>query len=126
MSDQVETFIKTLDKPEYVFNYAKYSHSIQHTICLTSLCQLAVSTDSSMMHVAESLSKPSFGIYGPFPGEIRLTTYKNADWINCEKDCAPCFLHGANECPNSKDGHSTCYDNLDIEETVKRIEGKLK
>ena len=37
-----------------------------------------------------------FGIYGPFIGEIRLSTYSKAEWINCEtpNKCGPCYIHG--------------------------------
>ena len=57
---------------------------------------MVVSTDSASLHIAASLDIPLFGIYGPFLGELRLTTYKNADWINAQKKCAPCFLHQYN------------------------------
>jgi ADP-heptose:LPS heptosyltransferase len=56
---------------------------------------------------------PCFGIYGPFPGEIRLKTYPKATWINAKRHCAPCFLHSPHPCPQAgSDGYSPCYNEL--------------
>lgn len=119
----VDNLINTLEPniKENVFNFAQYSKTLDSTIALASLTKCCVSTDSSLIHIAASLKKPAFGLYGPFPGEVRLTTYKNIDWINAKCDCAPCYQHGPNPCKNSKEQHSICYDNLDIEEIINRI-----
>jgi len=112
----ISDFITLVDKPNMVFNFSPYSKTLDYTIALTSLSKLIVCTDSSLTHIAASLDVPSLSIFGPFPGFIRLKTYKNADWVDCKAPCAPCYLHGSFPCGNSKEGHGICYDNLDIQE----------
>jgi len=127
-ANQIDNFINGLNYKcqDSVLNFAHESLTLDYSIALTSLAKLAIATDSSLMHIAASLGTPAFGIYFPFPGEIRLTTYKNVDWISPKNvHCAPCFLHGSQPCTNSIEGHSKCYDTLDIDECVEKIEGLL-
>jgi len=116
----IEKFVKDKD---LVFNFAHHSKSLDYTIALTSLAKLALSTDTAMMHLAAALDVKGFGLYGPFPGEIRLSTYPKARWINAELHCAPCFLHGHKPCPNSAlDGTPKCYEKINLDELTEKIE----
>lgn len=120
-SEYIDDFIKKIDT-DRIFNFSKHSKTLDYSIALTSLASCTVSPDSSLIHIAAGLDIPSFGLYGPFPGEIRLTTYPKAKWINAEKKCAPCFKHGHKACMNSDtNGYSTCYNNLDIENCIRDI-----
>jgi len=119
----VNKFIGLLKNKDKVYNFCEKSISLDYTIALTSMSQGAVGTDSAMMHIAASMDIPCYGIYGPFPGWIRLKTYPKADWVDAEKECAPCFLHGHRPCPKAgSDGFSPCYDNVNIDEVVKGVE----
>ena len=110
----IDLFMETLEPSvkSNVFNFAHHSKTLQNTIAMCSLADCCVSTDSSLIHLAASVGTPAFGLYGPFPGEVRLTTYENVDWINAEKKCAPCFIHGHAPCYKSINGNSPCYDNI--------------
>ena len=131
-SGSVDKFMSRLKRKLHVFNFSKYSESIGNTIALTSLSKGVVATDSSLLHIAASLDIPCFGIYGPFPGEIRLATYPKAKWINAPRFCAPCFLHGNKPCKYAeKDGYSPCYNNLiereaDFEELARKIKRHIR
>jgi len=121
--DKVNMFIKKLKNPNKVFNFCKESKSLDYTIALTKLSQGTLGTDSALGHIAASMDIPCFGLYGPFPGHIRLKTYPKADWIDAERKCAPCFLHGQKPCPEAgQSGFSPCYDNIDITEVIERFE----
>lgn len=122
MTDDIDDFIKTLDNTEKVFNFCKYSKTLDYTIAMCSLANVSVSTDSALIHISASVETPVFGIYGPFPGFIRLKTYKNCDWVDGKLDCGPCFVHGYNPCKNAVDGFSPCYNKIDIDDCVIRIE----
>jgi len=116
----IEKFVKDKD---LVFNFAHHSKSLDYTIALTSLAKMALSTDTAMMHLAAALDIKGFGLYGPFPGEIRLSTYPKSRWINAELHCAPCFLHGHKPCPNSAlDGTPKCYEQINLDELTEKIE----
>lgn len=121
--EYIKTFITLLKNPQRVFNFCEHSKTLDYSIALMKLAQATVATDSAMNHIAASLDVPCYGIYGPFPGHIRLKTYPKAKWIDAQRSCAPCYLHGQNPCPQAaKDGYSPCYDNLDINEVVDGIE----
>lgn len=127
----VDLFIEQLKLPEekkhQVQNYAQYSKTIAETISLVSLSKLVIATDSALPHIAESLGVKSFSIMGPFPGKIRYSTYKHNDWIDVKAntECGPCFLHGMQPCKNSSEGYSVCYNNLDYDLLMKKIEDLL-
>jgi ADP-heptose:LPS heptosyltransferase len=125
---EIDAFIRTLD-PEIqdkVINFTKESQAIDYTIALTSLAGCILSPDSSLIHLAAAVGKPGVGIYGAFPGEIRLSTYSNIDWIMATKDCSPCFLHGSQPCKFTVNGtHPLCYETIDVNEVVKKITEKL-
>jgi ADP-heptose:LPS heptosyltransferase len=126
-SENIDNFIKLLKKPEMTFNFCQHSESIAYTIALTSLCKITFGTDSALGHIAASLNKKCFGIYGPFPGYIRLKTYPKATWIDAKRDCAPCFIHSQKACPQSKDIYSPCYDELiETDEKLKDVIDKFE
>ena len=122
-STLVQEFNILVDEPMKNFNFCKHSKSIDYSIALTSLSQGVVATDSALGHIAASMDIPCFGIYGPFPGEIRLKTYPKAAWVDAKRHCSPCFIHGHRPCPHaSTEGYSPCYDELiDTEEKLNTI-----
>lgn len=122
-----EKFKETLKNQDKVFNFSKYSRTMDFTISLASLSKMVVCPDSALAHIAPALGKKCFGIYGPFLGELRLDTFKDkASWINAKKACAPCFMHGYVPCPNSVNGHSDCFNNIDTDLCVEKILELLK
>lgn len=120
--ENIQTFIDSFPKPDFLHNFTKKSENLKYLIAMTSLSNLSISTDSALIHIAQSVNTPSFGIYGPFPGHVRLSTYKNVDWIDAKRQCTPCFIHSLSPCPESVNGISPCYDNININEVVERIE----
>ncbi len=124
--EDMAVFIKMLKNQDKVFNFCEFSKTIDYTIGLIKLSKLALSTDTALLHLAESIGVKSFGIYGPFQGDIRLSTYSKADWIECRLSCSPCHLHGHTPCHNSFEGYGRCYDTLDAPFTVDRIEDHLR
>jgi ADP-heptose:LPS heptosyltransferase len=127
-AENIDEFIKMVKNQDMVFNFCEHSKSIDYTIALTSLAKATMSTDSALGHIAASLDVPCFGIYGPFPGEIRLKTYPKADWVDAERHCGPCFIHGHTPCKHaSSDGYSPCYDELiETDEKLKVVVDKFE
>jgi len=128
-SDMVNKFLEKVDQKyinKDIFNFSPYSLELDYGVALCSLAKIVVGTDSAMMHIAASLDVPCMGVYGPFPGEIRLSLYKNSDWVNCKKECSPCFSHMNTPCKNSKGGYSQCYENIDINEFITKFRKVLE
>lgn len=130
--DKVDEFIKLLEKPEMTYNFCKYSESIAHSIALTKLSKCVIATDSALNHIAASLGVYCFGIYGPFPGEIRLSTYPKCSWIDAKRHCSPCFIHSPKPCPQATfEGYSPCYNELintpeKLKEVIDKFEELIK
>jgi len=122
----INNFISTLRNPEKVYNFAAFSEDITDLIAITSLSKIAVSPDSALIHIAAGLGIKAFGIYGAFTGNIRLSTYKNCDWSDCKSLCSPCFIHEYSLCKNVLNNYPDCYNNLNIQETLQKIEKLLK
>jgi ADP-heptose:LPS heptosyltransferase len=120
-SNGIEEFRKTLNNPEKVFNFASHSDELSKSIAMTSLSKLAIGIDSSLLHIAESLDVRGVGIFGPFPGKIRLETYRFSDWIDCKSFCSPCFIHSSGLCRNSKAGYVCCYDNINYDQLMEKV-----
>ena len=121
----IDEFIKMCKNPDKVFNFCEYSKDVGYLIALTYYAKMALSCDTALMHIAESVGTKSFGIYGAFPGRIRLSTYKKCQWLECIIGCSPCYIHGQKPCYNSKDGYGICYDTIDVKYVVDRIEEHL-
>jgi ADP-heptose:LPS heptosyltransferase len=122
-AEYIDEFIGFLKNKDKVFNFCKHSESLDYSIALTKLASCVIATDSALNHIAASLDTACFGVYGPFPGEIRLATYPKAKWVNAEKECAPCFIHSPLPCPKAgRDGFSPCYDNIDIDKVISGVE----
>lgn len=121
-NEAIEAFISKVKNKDMIFNFCQHSETLDYTIALVSLSQCVVATDSALNHIAASMNVKCFGIYGPFPGFIRLKTYPLADWVDTQMHCVPCFTHGHKPCPQaSNDGYSVCYDKLDLDEVVEKI-----
>jgi ADP-heptose:LPS heptosyltransferase len=122
-AENIDNFIKAVKYPEKVFNFCQYSKSLDYSIAITKFAKMTLTTDSAFGHIAASLNVPCFGVYGPFPGYIRLKTYPRSAWIDAPKECAPCYIHSNQPCPKAgQDGFSPCYDNIIIPEMINKIE----
>lgn len=123
----VNEFIKLCKNQDKVFNFCKHSLTLDYSIALISLAKGVIATDSALNHIAASMDVACYGIYGPFPGKIRLKTYPKSKWIDAQRECAPCFIHSPRPCPRAhKDKFSPCYDNIDIEKIIPEIEELFK
>jgi len=119
--DVINELILKSDKPQLCFNFTPYSKHMGYAAAMTYLSSMVVSVDTGIIHIASALGIPVYGIYGPFPGKIRLETYNKCNWIDAKAECAPCYLHKYSECPHVIDGYSPCYDNINIIDMVEDI-----
>ena len=126
MKDHTSDFISICDNKDMIYNFSTHSTSLDCSIALASLAKCCISTDTSLIHIAASLDIPAVGIYGPFPGNIRLSTYPKVKWVDAQYPCAPCYIHGPTPCKNSTDGHSQCYDFINILEVADNVEELIK
>lgn len=75
---------------------------LSETIALLSLCSLAITNDSGLMHVAAALQKPLIAIYGSTSDAYTPPLSKDARVLKQHLPCQPCFER---VCPL---GHHDC------------------
>jgi len=121
VAGDIDEVIKKCDRPELVYNFSPYSKTIGDAMAMINFSNLVVAVDTGLIHIATALGKPVYGIYGPFPGKIRLGTYDKCYWVDTPCECAPCVTHGYTPCKNAVDGYPICYDKINIKELVNNI-----
>jgi len=95
--------------------------SLKQSGALLSIARFIVTNDSGPFHMARAGGRPVFAIFGPTdPG--MFTFNQNETLIYSGEPCAPCSLHGDNECPK---GHFRCMLNLTPELVFNIIKKRL-
>ena len=124
----IDALIKKCNRPDLVYNFSPYSKDMGDAMAMIFLSKLVVSIDTGLIHIASAIGKPTYGIYGPFPGKIRLETYDKCNWIDAPCDCAPCMSHSYSSCKHAIRGYPICYDKININKLVNNIleECKIK
>lgn len=122
-------FIQTygLD-PTMVINMSDLCKTINYANVIIKNSSGVIGIDSAYLHIGNAYKKPVFGIYGPFPGDLRMRYYKKGDWIEptpkvCSKQ--PCCYHQdeIHKCPYvAKKQFVGCMGSLDNDKIVERIE----
>ncbi len=117
-----------------IFNYARFSENIKHGMSILNKAKCVIAPDSSMVHLSAGLGVPILGLYGAFTGDIRMSTYKNADWIEppenkevCDFGGKQCFIHSQVPCrfTTKKGSCVPCYDHYDMDEMYTKIDKLL-
>ena len=78
------------------------NQNIQETAALISCCDVFVSNDSGLMHIAAAMKVPVIGIFGP------TLWWKNSPWgtphmiVRCDMSCAPCYKLSGVSCRDQK------------------------
>ena len=92
---------------------------LEDTVDLLALCQVAVTNDSGLMHVAAASGTHVIAQYGSSSPDYTpaLTQHKTIHYLNLE--CSPCFKR---ECPL---GHLNCLRNIDVERVRASVEQVL-
>ena len=103
------------------YNFSGITRSMMEVAALLSMAQCVVSVDTSIIHMATAVGTPTYGLYGPFSGEQRLSTYKNCKWVNGKCDISPCCKHQQELCTEAIDGHPICYDTIDQYKVLEEI-----
>ncbi|MBI4024886.1 MAG: glycosyltransferase family 9 protein [Verrucomicrobia bacterium] len=98
--------------------------TVAETASVLSVCALAVSNDTLILHLAEALNVPVIGIFGPTdPSHYRPLGMRSAHlWLGESLPCSPCHRDGF--FPPCKYQHR-CMRDLSVESILKKIEGML-
>lgn len=75
--------------------------NVRQAMALVSQCDLLIGPDSGLIHAAGALRVPSLGLFGPFHSDVRVRYMPEANVIQSDLKCAPCFSYNfhIHECP---------------------------
>ncbi len=83
-------------------------------------CDVVITNDSGLMHLAASRKVPTLAIFGSTVPQFGFTPYGNrSEIIEVELDCRPCTHIGRADCPK---GHFNCMNLIEIDEILKKLE----
>ena len=127
-SNKYDEFKKTMNLDGKLINLSYISKSLEYAIAAIDKSEGVIGIDSSFIHVANALDKPSVGLYGPFKGDLRMRYYDRAFWFE-EKEYSgcnyfPCFFHSGDseKCPSLQNNRAPgCMDRLNEEEIVNKM-----
>ncbi|MGL1935918.1 MAG: glycosyltransferase family 9 protein [Fibrobacterales bacterium] len=96
--------------------------TLPQTASVIKECDLFVSNDSGMMHLAASQDVPVIGIYGPTSAVYAAPYSKNSKVITSELSCAPCFEYSKKPLTCHKYGDYRCLSNISVDQVIAEIE----
>lgn len=95
--------------------------SVRQAASLITQCDLVVGADSGLLHVAGALRVPILGLYGPFHSDLRIRYMENANAIQSEVPCGPCFNHNHHIYPCPLGGlNGKCMWNITPQEVFEK------
>lgn len=95
--------------------------SLKQSGALLSIARFVVTNDSGPFHMARAGERPVFVIFGPTDPNM-FTFNQNETLIYSGEPCAPCSLHGDDQCPK---GHFRCMLNLTPDMVFSTIQKRL-
>jgi ADP-heptose:LPS heptosyltransferase len=117
-ADQKNEINKLINGRSNCYNLCEVSRNMTDVLAILNLARIVVSVDTSIIHMATAVGTPTYGLYGPFNGELRVSTYNNCKWVNGTCDISPCLVHSSDVCEH---GFPICYDSIDIQRAIKEI-----
>src|SRR5690606_4857516 len=83
-------------------------------------CDLLITNDSGLMHLAAARKVPTLAIFGSTVPQFGFTPYGNrSEIVEIELDCRPCTHIGRDKCPK---GHFNCMNLIDEDIILEKLE----
>jgi heptosyltransferase-2 len=74
-------------------------HEMMQFAALMSLCDVSVSADSFVFHVAAAVETHVVGLFGPTPPQ-EMAIFGRGRKLVTDMDCAPCYIRRPEDCPH--------------------------
>jgi len=114
IADEITSLIEA-PVPEATFNLCGKT-ALSDAIDLLDTADLVISNDSGLMHIAAALQKPLIALYGPTSPSFTPPLASNAQIIQRDVDCGPCFQR---TCP---EGHHRCMQEIESTQILRLID----
>lgn len=100
----------------------KTGTSIEETVSQMSRCQLFISNDSGLMHIADALNLPLITFFGPSSASKNKPTMTNSHIFESKLPCSPCqFSKRIQICPAN-----VCLSSISASEVFEKVLEMLK
>ncbi|MGL1901270.1 MAG: glycosyltransferase family 9 protein [Fibrobacterales bacterium] len=99
--------------------------TLPQTASVIKECDLFVSNDSGMMHLAASQVVPVIGIYGPTSAVYAAPFSKYSKVIASEFSCAPCFEYSKKPLNCHKYGDYRCLSSISVHDVFQEVQASL-
>ena len=97
-----------------------YNMNLDKVAGVMNKCDLVVTNDSGLMHLAVALSVPVVAIFGPTHPSLGFAPLGDNDRVICDDvKCSPCSLHGEKKCRMPS---KYCFDSI----TPERVKAELE
>lgn len=133
MAEKLDAFLAgQFPSLEGIYNLARLSTSLAHTLALCALADYAIGVDSSIINLFAATGKPCIGLYTCFPGALRLAPFPNATVIQTSYNgcgAMPCFHHvdGTFACVDvAKGGTPGCVAGFEKDRILEAVATKFK
>ena len=83
-----------------------------------SVCDLLISVDTGLIHLASALGTPCVGLYGPIYPELWMHPGLGRAVISAEAQCRGCFHWYEGEVENCPKGYQECMRLISVESAV--------
>ncbi len=118
--DEVQTN-QRIDQSLEGDGYMVKGTTIKQTAALMKRCDLFVTNDSGLMHIAAAVGLPTVAIFGPTnPGWVHPWKTKY-EIIRRDFSCSPCFFYSARPL-SCQYGDFRCIESISVEEVLEGIE----
>lgn len=90
---------------------------------LISQCDIVLTPDTSMLHIAAALDIPTVALFGPIDPRARCKGYNNTTVITADVDCIGCWRNANTPCKKTGrvQGYSACMENITVSVVSKTI-----
>ncbi len=93
--------------------------SLSEAMALIEKCDLFITNDSGLMHVAAALDVPLVAVFGSTNSITTGPCNQNSRIVQVPLECSPCLRP---ECPK---GHLDCMDQISVEMVFKVVKDML-
>lgn len=102
--------------------------NIRETSAIVSLCDLVVTPDTGVLHLAAALNIPTVALFGPIDYRARCRGYKNVTVIKSDSPCSPCWRNGNTKCNQTGEikSYSKCLKDIPANKVILIINQKLQ
>lgn len=100
---------------------------LREKVAILNQCVGLITVDTSWLHLAAALNKPTVALFGPIDYKVRCKEYKNTTVVKANLPCIPCWRNGKTKCKETNliQGYSKCLSIISAKQIADIIVNKF-